>query len=103
VWENKIPIRKEDLAPAVRKKMVMDSDFALRTRMKKIHFERGVEDLRERPQFPGDQGRRIPVHGDHWPSGDEEQDGCRFNPAQSEIVRSFPKEIIERLASSMRK
>src|SRR5262249_18417385 len=71
VGKNKFPLGKEDPAPAVRKKVVMDPDFALTARVKKIHFERGVENLRERPEFAGDQGRGISVHGDHGAPGDE--------------------------------
>src|SRR5262249_1615677 len=81
--------------------MVLDSSLALPTRVKKVHFKRRAENLRERRQLLWDQRRRISIHGDHRVVSDEEKGGGRLNRSHSKIVRFFSKEIIERLASSM--
>src|SRR5262245_56612640 len=81
--------------------MVAYSVFALAARMKEIHFERGVEDLRERHQLQRDQSRRIPVHRNHRTPGHEKKGCRRLDRPRRKIVRFFSEEIVESLAPPM--
>src|SRR5262245_10371682 len=69
--------------------------------MKEIHFERSVEDLRERHQLSRDQSRRSPVHRNHGTPGDEKKRRRRLDRPRRKIVRFFSEEIVERLAPPM--